>query len=169
MTIPLHLPLALRIAMRVSPSWRLAHPDGAPYLTRTVLAGTDCLETHDPEQPFHAFVHQIHTADGDRHLHDHPWAWAVAVVLSGGYTEQRVEGAAPEFLPRSNVYRPGDFNLIRPWQYHSVVEVLPDTCTLFVCGPEISDWGFLVDGEHVPHAEYFKRADVQAMSTTRIR
>lgn len=150
-----------------APTWRLAHADGSPYLDRTVLWGMDCLENHDPAQASHAFVHEIHTADGDRHMHDHPWAWAVAVVLSGGYTELRPP-YDDSFGGCRRVYHVGDLNILRPGDYHSIVAVEPGTVTLFLCGRESSDWGFLVDGVHVPHAEYFTRADAQCMTHARI-
>lgn len=169
------IPRLLYYAMRagLAPAWRLSHANGAPYLDRTVLWGADCLENHSPAAPSHAFVHQIHAADGDRHMHDHPWVWAVAVVLSGGYTENRHYGTwsanGCEPVPTRCEYREGDVNILRPGDYHSIVSVLPDTSTLFLCGREASDWGFLVDGVHVPHAEYFKRPDVQRMTHARIR
>jgi hypothetical protein len=154
-------------------AWTLRHPDGSPYLTRTVLWGADCLETHDASIPSHAFVHEIHSADGDRHMHDHPWKWAASVILSGGYTERRIghwtsDGKTINWFPVvERTHRVGDLSLLNPKEYHSIVAVEPNTVTLFLCGREISDWGFLVDGEHVPHSAYFKRSDVQPMTTTR--
>lgn len=156
-------------AARYAPRWTLFHPDGRPYLTRTVVWGCDCLETHDPEAPFSIFLHEIHSADGDRHMHDHPWRWACAMPLSGGYTERRPasrEGGPGEIETRYGV---GDCNILRPGDYHSIVDVQPGTVTLFLAGRECSDWGFLADGIHVPHAEYFKRLDVQHMTHERIR
>lgn len=142
-------------------TWVLRHADGSPYLTRHVVHGVDALEHHDPEVLTSEFVHEIHTADGDRHMHDHPWSWAVAVVLSGGYTERRGDGS-------TRTYRAGGLNILRPGEYHSIVAVLPNTVTHFLVGRETSDWGFLVDGVHVPHREYFKRPDVQRMTHERI-
>lgn len=144
--------------------WQLQHPDGAPYLTRSVLAGDDALETH-ADAPYSVFYHQIHTPDADRHCHDHPWIWSIAIPLTGGYTEKRDMGGIYNY----RTYRVGDLNVLRPGDYHSIVDVLPSTTTLFICGREARDWGFLVEGRHVPHGEYFKRDDVQCMKTVRIR
>ena len=143
------------------PLWHLLRTDGSLYLARYVLAGVDALETHDPEEPFSAFVHVLHGADGDRHPHNHPWRWAASVILNGGYAEER------NGVPMT--YAEGDLNVLRPDDYHRITSVLPGTVTLFLCGRETHDWGFLVDGIHVPHAEYFKRDDVQRMQTVRVR
>jgi hypothetical protein len=154
------IPGTLRKVLPAVPCWGLLHPDGSPYLTRYVLWGDDALETH-AGAAHSAFVHHIHGPDSDRHMHDHPWSWAVSVILSGGYKERRPYGDAP----RLRTYSPGDLSVLRPGDYHSIVAVEPDTWTLFLCGREISDWGFLVDGAHVPHADYFTRSDAQHMTT----
>lgn len=157
-----------------SQEWELRHADDSPYLTRYVLAGVDALDTHDPDAPFSVFVHQIHAADGDRHPHNHPWRWAASLILSGGYTEARNgQGDGRDLKCKchahSRAYTVGDLSILRPDDYHRIVEVEPDTVTLFLCGRETHDWGFLVDGVHVPHAEYFKRDDAQHMTHARIR
>jgi hypothetical protein len=154
------IPPALRLAMWKAPTWQLSHPDGSPYLTRHVLWGCDCLENHNQSVPSSGFIHEIHTPDSDRHLHDHPWEWAIAVVLAGGYREHRGTVA--------HKYNVGDLNILRPGDYHSIVAVEPNTVTLFVCGRENYDWGFLVEGRHVPHREYFLRDDAQHMTHERI-
>lgn len=144
--------------------WQLQHPDGTPYLTRHVLWGANALEDHDPTVPSSAFVHEIHTADADRHMHNHPWAWSASVVLAGGYTEMR-GGPGLEY---TRAHREGDLVLFRPDDYHRITTVEPGTVTLFLCGRETHNWGFLVEGVHVPHAEYFKRADCPAYRTVRL-
>lgn len=136
-------------------SWQLQYPDGAPYLTRRVLWGANALEDHDPIAPSSAFVHEIHAPDGDRHLHNHPWAWCASVVLSGGYAEERDSSGERAAL----WHRAGDLVTFRTDDYHRIVAVEPGTVTLFLCGREVASWGFLVDGVHVPHREYFERAD----------
>jgi hypothetical protein len=137
----------------MSERWALRHPDGTPYLTRTVLAGVDCLDTHDPACLVHEFIHEIHSPDSDPDMHDHPWAWAVAVVLSGGYREAR---PGENGLPWTRTYRAGDLNVLRPGDYHRITAVEPGTRTHFIAGREISDWGFLVNGVHVPHRDYLR-------------
>lgn len=137
----------------------IRHPDGEPYITRWVLLGSPALEDHDRSAPLSLYVHQIHTADGDRHLHNHPWAWSAGIVLAGAYTDRRALGGR-------RVHRAGDLNLFGPSDYHSVIDVEPNTFTLFAAGREIQDWGFLVDGAHVDHREYFKRPDARQMFHT---
>lgn len=141
-------------------TWRLVREDGSPYLTRRVLWGANALEHHDPSAPFSVFVHDIHTEDNDRHLHNHPWAWSAALVLSGGYIERRISG--------TRRLRRGDLNVFRPDDYHSIVAVEPGTRTLFLCGREEFSWGFLVDGVHVPHGRYLARPGAHHMVTERI-
>ncbi len=156
------IPSTLLAALSLARKFVIRHPCGAPYITRHVLWGISSLSEHDPECVSSAYVHALHTPDGDRHMHDHPWNWSCGLILSGGYTERRsVFGAAVE-----NTYRPGDLNVLRHGDYHSILRVLPDTQTLFLTGREISDWGFLVDGEHVPHREYLARSDSQKMTHT---
>jgi hypothetical protein len=146
-------------------TWQLRYPDGTPYLTRHVLWGANALENHDPEAPSSAFVHEIHAPDGDRHCHNHSWRWSASVVLSGGYTEERDNsGREVEWT-----HRAGDLVTFRTDDYHRIVAVEPGTVTLFLCGRETQGWGFLVDGVHVDHAEYFARPDVSAMRTVRVR
>lgn len=156
--------IALDALASTCPQWVLQHPDGSRYLTRTVLAGDDCLNNHNGA-PVHMFLHDIHTADGDRHLHNHPWRWSVAVILSGGYTERRRLWG----IELRNTYAVGDVNILRPGDYHSIISVLPDTRTLFIAGAEVNDWGFWVDGIHVPHDEYMRRSDAQAMTVEPLR
>lgn len=163
--IPDFLPFALRVGMRSSPVWQLQHPSGEPYLTRWVLFGADCLENHDPDCKLHAFVHEIHTRDSDRDLHSHPWSWSTAVILHGGYTERRYDSAGGQY---DRTYAEGDINILRHGDYHSIIDVEPDTVTLFISGAEISDWGFLVSGTHVAHKDYFQRMGGAAMKTVKL-
>ena len=160
------LPLALIHAMAGAPKWVLRHADGSPYLTRHVLWGVDSLDNHDPSVPSSGYVHEIHTEDMDAHCHGHPWSWCVGIVMSGGYTERRYISHGIETLIHYGV---GDCNMMGPGDYHSIVAVEPQTRTLFLVGREVSDWGFLVDGVHVPHREYFKRPDAQKMTHTEER
>jgi hypothetical protein len=146
-TIPDALRL-LRFAARET--WQLRRIEGmiaTPYLTSV---------------PSSAFVHEIHTPDGDRHMHDHPWEWSAAVVLSGGYTELREDGGLfghEAMYEHELTHAVGDLNTFFRGDYHRITHVDPDTVTLFLCGRESHDWGFLVDGAHVPHKEYFASRD----------
>ena len=116
--------------------------DGSPYLTRTLL----------PRIGEHrVMLHQIHRPDADRFLHNHPWATAQFLILAGGYVEHRLVG--DEVVTR--MLAPGDVNSLDADTFHRVDSVQPGTWTLGLIGERVQDWGFLVDGVVVPHAEYF--------------
>jgi hypothetical protein len=38
------------------------------------------------------YLHHYLRSDPDRGAHDHPWPWAVALPLAGGYREERLKG-----------------------------------------------------------------------------
>lgn len=118
--------------------------DRLPYLTRTLL----------PRVAGHRLMlHRIHGADADRHLHDHPWRTARFLILSGGYVEERlVDGRVTD-----RILGPGDVNRLDASTFHRVRTVFENTWTLGLIGERCQDWGFLVDGEVVPHLEYFAR------------
>lgn len=118
--------------------------DGSPYITRTLL----------PRVGEHRLMlHQIHRADADPYMHNHPWRTARFLILSGGYVEERlVDG---EIVARA--IAPGEWNEIDANTFHRVRTVWPDTWTLGVVGERCQDWGFLVDGALVKSADYFAR------------
>ncbi len=117
---------------------RIVDDEGEPYLTRYYLLRSPWLNV---------YLHRIHQADKDRHLHNHPWDWAWARILWAGYREERR-------YDMSYLYRKGETNNLTGDVYHRIVEVLPNTWTLFVCGPYTRRWGFLVNGKHIDSEEY---------------
>lgn len=112
-----------------------------------------------------AYLHHFLRPDGDRELHNHPWKWAVSVVLAGGYTEERF--AYPELADTDKgmsmvVKRRLRFlsiNFLRGADYHRVAELHgKETWTLFIAGPKRTSWGFWVPGEgHVEWREFLTR------------
>lgn len=54
-----------------------------PYLSRWYL------REHRRGKGIAAFLHKFHRGDDDQELHCHPWVWSIAVILSGGYVEER--------------------------------------------------------------------------------
>ena len=121
--------------------------DGSPYLTRILsprIFG------------YRVFLHHFHRPDIDQHLHNHPWKWAASLILNGSYTEERLEGVygTQAITFTQKVKR---FNLLRDTDYHKVLELHGDVWTLFLTGPRIQDWGFLVEGQHVPWTEYLMK------------
>lgn len=128
---------------------------GSPYLLRVYQT------RHTQHQPGEVteerrlpavYLHYFFRGDLDRELHNHPWEWAVSVILSGGYTEERYDGPLDLIEPRrvrARALRPGSVNVIRHDTYHRV-QMLNGTPTwsLFIAGPRVAktrgeDWGFV--------------------------
>jgi hypothetical protein len=122
-----------------------------PYLYKYLVwqssEGKDSVRVH---------LHRFVRSDEDRELHNHPWRWAVSLVLAGGYREER------RVLAGDTVYRrrvsPGSVNVITNWTYHRV-DLLDEECwTLFVSGPVVGSWGFWnrLTGVHTPWREFMQ-------------
>lgn len=116
--------------------------DQSPYLTRTLFPRVGDVRP---------ILHYIHRPDADPHLHNHPWKTAEFVVLTGGYTEERLVDGRPV----ERTLRPGDSNRLDAETFHRVSSIEPDTWTFGIVGERVQTWGFLVDGEIVPFHEYF--------------
>lgn len=123
--------------------------DGSPYITRTLLPRIGAERV---------LLHQIHRPDADPYLHNHPWATARFLVLTGGYVEHRLVG--DEVITRTLVS--GDINSLDADTFHRVDSVLPNTWTLGLVGPRVQAWGFLVDGKIELSADYFARVGYTA-------
>jgi hypothetical protein len=97
------------------------------------------------------YLHYFFRGDHDRELHAHPWTWAVSMILSGGYVEQRYDGPIEgirEGLVRERRLGPGSINIIRHDTYHRIHLMDGPSWSLFIAGPRFSatrgeDWGFL--------------------------
>jgi hypothetical protein len=147
--------------------------DGAtPYLSRYYLVGRPTMP--DGGEPFDKFgnphpdavfpkalglyLHRFHRGDADRELHNHPWRWSLALILSGGYVEERRRGDAVE----TRFIRPGRLNWIGHDDFHRVDLPTGEAWTLFLAGPKVSSWGFWdrTSGATVPWREFLtqKRA-----------
>lgn len=138
------------------PSRTIRGPDGSPYLTRWYLwpgKPRSGPEGNDLDVPFALFVHYFHRSDDDRDQHNHPWDVSAAIILAGGYHEERGD--------HSRIFRPGSINVIRKSDYHRVELLKPKegSWSLFVAGKNVGSWGFrdADTGEHVPHGEYIAR------------
>lgn len=109
---------------------------GGKYLTRYYLVGR--RRGASREWPVNLYLHQFH-ADDEKHLHNHPWAWAVSLMLAGGYNEER-RGPGDRLVSR--LVRPFQVNMIRGDDFHRVELVTEDAWTLFLAGPRRQSWGF---------------------------
>lgn len=137
---------------------RIRTPDGSElYLERFALWGS---VNDDPGLwGVNVWLHRIHLPDADRATHNHPWHWARARVLTGGYCERRTHKArayyclGPMFFWRG----PGSAYTLTPSDYHRIDYVSPGTWTLFVTGRTTPEgWGFLTPAGHVDSKKYLR-------------
>lgn len=91
-----------------------------------------------PDTSWSLYLHHFHRSDVDRELHNHPWEWAVSLILVGGYTEERRVGDGV----RVKLFLPGELNRIGQNDFHRVDLVEDDAWSLFLVGPKVSGWGF---------------------------
>lgn len=124
----------------------IAQEGGTPYLERYYL-GQILGVTF--------YLHRFVGSDGDRHAHNHPWTWARALVLSGGYIEE----AVTDLTTSTDAGYMSELRTIRWWNkingnhFHRIVGVEPGTWTLFFhskrqtvqkgCCRVPKGWGFL--------------------------
>lgn len=120
----------------------------SPYLSRWYLIGNPTRE----DRPFAIYLHKFHRGDDEPELHNHPWRWAVSLILSGGYVEERRVGSGVQ----AHVVLPGTINFIRANDFHRVDLRDQDAWTLFLVGPKIQDWGFWerVSGRYMPWRDF---------------
>jgi len=129
--------------------FRTIHTNGNPYLTRWYVwpGGPRKGET---DSSFAVFIHFFHRGDADRDQHNHPWTASVALVLAGGYREERGNTV--------RVVRPGTINIIRANDFHRVDLLKPDKgCwSIFIAGKRVQNWGFKLrsTGAFVPWQDY---------------
>jgi hypothetical protein len=132
--------------------------DGTLYLSRYKVVGWMPGDTR--RWPFSIYLHHFHRPDLDDAPHSHPWRWAVALILSGGYRERRGEFATQD--ARYRRLGPGALNVIRADDFHVVLELLGrETWTLFVVGPKTSSWGFKVAGRVIPSRERLRERGIE--------
>lgn len=109
------------------------------------------------------FIHRFMASDPDRGLHDHPWEWALSLILSGGYDELIMYGKDIKVIKR----RAFTINKFTGEKFHRVMlpdELVGKSWTLFIHGDRDRDWGFLnyyldEDG-HIGYTE-FKKASTE--------
>lgn len=128
-------------------------PDGSLYLTRYLLKGSFALDSDEFKETSSVYLHQFHRPDGDRDVHSHPWPWSTSTILHGGYWEKRITERRLQYglPPNTYTYSVGDTNAFRPGDYHTIVDIEPDTWTLFAVGPVDRTWHFWVPGKGPVH------------------
>jgi hypothetical protein len=106
--------------------------DGKPYLHRYYLLGTG--------KTVGVFLHHLVASDSKTALHDHPWSWAVSLVLSGGYREHRLRSDG-HMMERW--VGPLSFNVLRSHDRHRVeLREGRGAWTLFLHGRVVKPWSF---------------------------
>lgn len=96
-------------------------------------------------------LHRIRLPDARQPRHNHPFRWAGAVILWGGYDEVL---ETPSGLVTKHHRAPCVNWIGGPGTYHRIEVVLPNTLTLFVAGPRTGSWGFKISGHHVPSDKF---------------
>lgn len=129
----------------------------SPYLSRYYLTGRATMpdgsapfDTNGNPKPgiqwpsgrYGLYLHRFHRSDEDGALHNHPWLWAVSLMLTGGYSEERRVDSIFGHLVERRLVLPGALNIITHDTYHRVDLIAEDAWTLFLVGPRISSWGF---------------------------
>lgn len=111
-----------------------------------------------------AYLHRFVARDADEWVHDHPWGWSLAIVLTGGYLEERLTWFDPQhgWRKRFRWVRAGRLNLIRARDFHRILEAHPETWTLFIHGPRVKGWGFLFKAENRDLVHYHQPYDTRA-------
>lgn len=137
----------------LSTIWKL----GKPYLKRWRLIGylskSNSIQTGEfgtevkSNLPFASRIHNFLQIDEDGAHHNHPWKWAISFIFWGGYTQERIDRYGRRYV---ETFSAPSFNFIRHSDYHMVTHLHGNPWTWFTTGPKCSDWGFLVNGEHVP-------------------
>lgn len=130
-----------------------------PYLTRYFLTrrsrdteGMDGAEA--PPPTWGIYLHHFQRSDDDGALHNHPWSWAVSLVLKGGYSEERrvddgcklcsfgLHGGVHSHVVRRRV-RPWTLNFLTRRSFHRIDLLDAEGAwTLFLVGPVVQSWGF---------------------------
>lgn len=111
--------------------------NGKPYLSR-YFAGSSV-------QGGQWWLHQYHSADGERHLHTHPWRGR-SLILCGGYIEEFLQCDGRMTNRRYFNPNPGHYNMIYTTTLHRIAEVEPNTWTLLYIEPgRLETWKFIDD------------------------
>ena len=137
--------------------------DSEPYLERYYVFLKDRKWF-----PFNVFIHKFLKSDPDD-VHDHPWPYAT-LILKGGYYEWVPEfNSKNEKIGERRFWRgPGHFRLCRSTSYHRI-ELKPGVTawTMFMPGPQLREWGFLVNNKWIKHDIYIQERTDAAASYTR--
>lgn len=85
------------------------------------------------------YLHHFHVSDKGLKLHNHPWQWAISLILISGYGEWR---RMPDDTIKYKIVKPWSFNFITPWSFHKVDLLGKDCWTIILAGKRNPSWGF---------------------------
>lgn len=115
---------------------RLIEVSRRPYLERYYLGKILGREV---------WLHHFLTADGDRHVHSHPW-WATSIILTGGYVEETATLEGQGMIRSIESLTAPAINRIPAGKLHRIARVTPGTWTLMIVGPRHGQgWHFYAD------------------------
>lgn len=117
---------------------RLINLESGPYLERYYLGEVFGVTF---------YLHRFVSSDSERHVHNHPWGWGRALILSGGYLEERAVDLCPLIAGSGCVTtftRRRWYNRVDGHHFHRIHDAEPGTWTLFFHGKrqrvERKDW-----------------------------
>ncbi|MCH9838633.1 hypothetical protein K0U83_23420 [bacterium] len=131
---------------------------GLPARLINLDEGVPYLERYYVGQLFGVtfYLHRFVSSDRERHVHNHPWRWGRALVLSGGYDEEVPVDLCPHASPSGCVTETRKvrwWNKVDGGHFHRISNAAPGTWTLFFHGPKqrinkghcskLKGWGFL--------------------------
>ena len=121
-----------------------------PYLVRYYLFLKDRKRF-----PFNVFLHKFLKGDPDD-VHDHPWTYAT-LILKGGYWEwiPQFDNNGIKTCEIGKWRGPGHFRISRATSFHRIeIDPTVSTWTLFMPGPLVREWGFLVKNKWIHNDDY---------------
>jgi len=89
-----------------------------------------------------AYIHRFVASDPERGFHDHPWKWAMSLILSGEYLELTPRGGDFTKFPVGSHKTPGCITTFGPNHQHRVELAGVECWTLVIHGRWIRPWGF---------------------------
>jgi len=104
--------------------------------------------------PFNLTLHKIVRSD-DPVFHDHPWSY-MTIILKGGYYEHTPIFNGLRIIGENRVWRGPGSVIIRSSESLHWLEMDPNVgpaTTLFFMGPQVREWGFVVNDQWVKHDE----------------
>lgn len=107
---------------------------------------------------FSVYLHIIHKADEDKHLHNHPWSF-ISLVLWGRYIE-RLEDKLVNRYPLQVSYR-------RKNVFHKIHMLLSKkVITLNIMFSKQNNWGYKVNHSYVDNFDYRNLKNLGSIDTS---